>query len=68
MSKTKYHQINKNNDAQVSIELAKPFIDPNEKAFDYTSINDYKSIYKYTSPNHLFRSNGFAVDSGLYFV
>jgi hypothetical protein len=35
----------------------------NEKAFDFTSINKYESIYKYGN-NHLKRSNQYSVDSG----
>ena len=35
-----------------------------EKTFDFTSINDYNSIFKYRSGNALLRQNGSAVDHG----
>lgn len=37
-----------------------------EKAFDFTSINDYKSIYKYNNRNSLLRDNQYGVDCGIF--
>jgi len=62
--KQKYHQI-KTNDQEMDdfYENNKSLIDPNEKAFDFTPANDYKSIFTYT--NHsMKRQNHFEIDSG----
>lgn len=35
-----------------------------EKAFDFSSINDYRSIHKFSSPHSLHRDRHLALDSG----
>ena len=63
----KYQPVNKTDHEIFMDEL---YNDPekkkseSEKAFDFTSINDYNSIFKYRSGNALLRQNGSIVDSG----
>lgn len=62
--KQKYHQI-KTNDHEMDefFDSKKSFINNNEKAFDFTPANDYKSIFTYTNSS-LKRQNHFDIDSG----
>jgi hypothetical protein len=40
-------------------------INPAERAFDFTSINRYESIFKYDNKNSLRRQHEYGVDSGI---
>lgn len=61
--KKKYHHLSTNDQEMNKFydDDKKEFLG-NEKAFDFTAINDYKSIYTYTK-NSLKRQNHFEIDS-----
>jgi hypothetical protein len=58
--KAKYHKVNKDEHEILMDEFYgrnQSAIDPNEKAFDFTPLNDYKSIFKYSSNRNLYRQD-----------
>ena len=62
---TKYQPVNKTDHEIFMDELYNdPAKKKDEKAFDFTSINDYNSIFKYRSGNALQRQNGSVIDYG----
>lgn len=67
MNKAKYHKVNQNEveilmNGKSSDSSAREFVDRNERAFDFSSINDYNSIFKYS--NSLRRQNQHFFDTG----
>ncbi len=63
MTKVKYHAVTKDEheifldelfDRRKKIEMT----GPKESAFDFGTINDFKSIYKYNKPSQLTRADG----------
>lgn len=72
MFRAKYQPISKNEHEILMDELYDKSKSPmannsNEKAFDFSSINDYNSIFKYRSSNQLLRQNAM-VDYGTLFL
>lgn len=62
MQKAKYQKINKNEQEILIDDLntnkfKSNFVNNNEKAFDFTSINDYRSIFNYKASNSFLRHN-----------
>lgn len=67
MKKAKYHKVNRD-ECEVFLNTASsPSTTAGknmEKAFDFSSINDYSSIYKFTNKNSLHRDRHLDFDSG----
>ncbi|CAF0721745.1 unnamed protein product [Brachionus calyciflorus] len=60
MKKAKYQKVNKIEHEILIDDLNKnksSFVNTNEKAFDFTSINDYNSIFNYKSTNSFLKYN-----------
>lgn len=58
--KAKYHKVNKDEHEILMDEFYgrnQSMIDPNEKAFDFTNLNDYNSIFKYSTNRNFQREN-----------
>lgn len=70
MKKAKYHKVNRDecevflNTTSASSPSTATAGKNMEKAFDFSSINDYSSIYKFTNKNSLHRDRHLDFDSG----
>lgn len=72
MFKAKYQKVNRNEheiligdfDGHKNTHKNKATLPIREKTFDFTSINDYSSIFDYKSKNTLYKHNEFKVEGG----